>query len=673
MGLTIERWVQELKKVMPTADSFILVYLAKALRFVHVPKRVAILLLKGLNIDDRLAEAAVMQEYSRDPPEGRWWRQFVQDGTHERVIKILADFAVFLPEQPEWLRLETRITKSGDERIAKIAVDYVKLAKEVKDALHLRIGLKHGDVTLVVAYDESEGIYTKDGLSVAVSYIYRRLQDAEEFIKMAYDAEVTLATRKNVDEVINALKIFGEPVERVLADFDDYSRYLPVANGILDMETGELHDFSPEFHFTFKIATPYDPNADESIAEEYVSSLVAPEDVENFKRALGYILVPGQPWKKFFILQGPSNSGKTTLLKLLTRIFGKENVAAENLHDLTTDRFHLINLVGKLVNLSSEQPELRRHSDVQRLKAVTGGDTVVVERKHKQPYSAAINAKLFFAGNRIPELPPDDLALWKRIVLIRFPHVFQEDPQKEAELFEKLPKPLLKAMLRWRKLVMKDGFLPSMTLDELKRAATLSYNPVRVFVDDMLVEDADSRVTVVDLYKTFVQWASSQGLTHDHNDLVLDPDFLEDVLEKKGPAGIRRKLIKFGQRLRDALDAAGIDYEVEYPRVGDARLTAIRGIALADAPARDEAQPVETIDISSEPSTQAEKVKLVINAIRDLNRKFDAVDVEDVKQELQSFGLSEEDIVSALDRLKKDGMIAEVKPGLIRLSKGVVA
>ena len=87
----------------------------------------------------------------------------------------------------------------------------------------------------------------------------------------------------------------------------------------------------------------------------------------------------------------PTDTGKSTFLNLI-RFLGEENVSDVALQDLETNRFQLVNLVGKLANIYADIDK-KELAQSRRFKTTTGGDRVTVERKFMQSFETYIYAK----------------------------------------------------------------------------------------------------------------------------------------------------------------------------------------------------------------------------------------------------------------------------------------
>ena len=91
----------------------------------------------------------------------------------------------------------------------------------------------------------------------------------------------------------------------------------------------------------------------------------------------GYLLTSSSRLQRAFLIIGKRRTGKSTLIKVLTALLGKENVSNVSL-DRLGDRFQTAAIDGKLANFSTE---LNVKTFVQDgiLKAIITGDDVMGE------------------------------------------------------------------------------------------------------------------------------------------------------------------------------------------------------------------------------------------------------------------------------------------------------
>jgi putative DNA primase/helicase len=266
-------------------------------------------------------------------------------------------------------------------------------------------------------YHDDEGVWKPDG---------------EQFIKKICELIINalgypeFATIRRIAEVVHHIKRYPQISPDV---FNRAWRegWINCINGVVNIFTGEFREHRPEDFFTWRINASYDPDAKGEYIEKFLSTVVPHDQRELLEEIVAYCLMPGQPYKKFFVLLGPTDSGKSTFIHLLERFLGKDNVANLALQEIENGRFALAELVGKLANCFADLPA-KKLSECPRIKAITGEDTLTIEKKFQKPYFAKIDAKLIFSANRLPEVDETD-AFWNRAVIIQFPYRFKKDEE----------------------------------------------------------------------------------------------------------------------------------------------------------------------------------------------------------------------------------------------------
>ena len=207
---------------------------------------------------------------------------------------------------------------------------------------------------------------------------------------------------------------------------------IPFANGVLDLDTGNLRPYRPEDGFRSKLQWDYNPNAQSHVLAKRLHAV--PEGIrQHFFELLAYCLWRAYPFQRFFVWVGRGGNGKSYLLRLLTLALGSENVSNVGLHALGEDRFAKAELHGKLLNISGEM-RYEDITDTDALKALTGGDHITADRKYKSPITFQNHAKVLFAGNTLPVTRDTTDAFFRRAYVVEFEHQFREDPRVENEL-----------------------------------------------------------------------------------------------------------------------------------------------------------------------------------------------------------------------------------------------
>jgi len=210
---------------------------------------------------------------------------------------------------------------------------------------------------------------------------------------------------------------------------NNYGGFVPVENGLLNLETLELVPHDPAKVFTFKIPTRFDKDAKCPKFKEFMSQVQPAADVRDLiQEYSGYCLLPAFSHHKFMVLSGSGRNGKGTFIRTLEGVLGQENVAHVRLEYLDgTHRFAVANLYGALLNVCSE-PSTREPFQTEVLKMITGQDTIDAEIKNKQKNLRFRSfAKFYVQANHLPEVNDTTLSFWDRVLMTTWEETFTDE------------------------------------------------------------------------------------------------------------------------------------------------------------------------------------------------------------------------------------------------------
>ena len=164
---------------------------------------------------------------------------------------------------------------------------------------------------------------------------------------------------------------------------------LPLQNGVLDTTTNILSEYSSHDKFNWQLPYELDPNAVINIIDQWLKQATGHDkDKINIIRAFFKIVVTGSELQKFLEVVGQGGTAKSTLVRLLIALIGESNTVSSDLEKLENNGFETAMLYGKRLVVISDSSRYGR--DVSVLKAITGGDPIRLERKHKQQQNSFI-------------------------------------------------------------------------------------------------------------------------------------------------------------------------------------------------------------------------------------------------------------------------------------------
>ena len=186
-------------------------------------------------------------------------------------------------------------------------------------------------------------------------------------------------TSKLVSDVANLLR-HG----LICDEWDEYPSRLAFSNGVLELDTGEFLEHSPENYITWGINFDYIPDAEPGPITDWLYRTQYNDDarVQVLRAWLRACLVgKGHELQRFLELIGPGGRGKSTFANLCCALVGLGNYASTTLNQLEQSRFEVASIKGKRLTLINDSE--RYGGSAQIFKALTGGDNLRYEEKMK--------------------------------------------------------------------------------------------------------------------------------------------------------------------------------------------------------------------------------------------------------------------------------------------------
>jgi len=343
------------------------------------------------------------------------------------------------------------------------------------------------------------GVYTKEGRKIIET-------EAEKLFG-------SYCTHKAVKEIIYKIQRLTA-VDRTI--FDDIpANFIPLENGIYDIEKKELLEYSPAYCFTSKLPVKYNGDASCEKFLEFLNETLYEDDIPVIQELFGYSLYRKYIIKKGVIYTGETDTGKTILLNIHTKFIGQKNQCGISLQRIAgNDKFGLSSLYNKLLNAYDD---LSAHdiADGGGFKIATGGGYITAEHKFGDPFQFKNFAKLLFACNKIPSMKEnDDDAYYNRWLLIPFDnHV---PTNRQIKNYDEIitTQTELSGILNWaltglERLLLNGQFSYTRTKQEVKVIMNRSSSPLAAFAYDALEESKTGQtITKEEMHTAYLEWAT---------------------------------------------------------------------------------------------------------------------------------------------------------------------
>ena len=369
-----------------------------------------------------------------------------------------------------------------------------KIAKFLADHHHI----KTTDEKIRDIYFYKDGIYTL-GANIIGAEIQKILEE--------------LCSNNGKKEIIEKIKDFTL-TER--SSFSVNEHLINLENGVYDLRRGELLSHSPENLFLTKIPVRYDQSADCPKIKSFLADILDPESIKVIQEWAGYILYRRYFIKKAIIFVGEPNTGKTTLITLLTKFAGEANVSGVSLQRISSDKFAVAQMYAKHLNFYDDL-SARDIKDNGMFKIAVGGGNITGEYKFGNQFTFHNYAKLTFACNKIPSVADTtDEAYFLRWIVVSF-NVQVETQNKflidEITTDEELSGFLNFALEGLQRVLKAQSISYDKDPDDIKIEMLKSGSSIGNFVYDCIEAGGpDDWISKDEMYDAFVSYAHQKGL-----------------------------------------------------------------------------------------------------------------------------------------------------------------
>ena len=229
------------------------------------------------------------------------------------LLQKLQESELTPPDFFEWKKVRNRDTGKEENHITRFLIQ--KCGEYIKQDMRF---VTFTDTHEILWHNERTGLYEPGG---------------EERIRTkCREVLGEFANRSRIDEVFTHIR---DTTYINRADLELSPELVPVGNGILDTDTRELIDFSPDILCLSKLAVNYDAEAECPKIQKFLGDVLDEGAIDVLQEAIGYILERDYRYRMSAMFLGTGYNGKTILLNIITAMVGALNISNVSLHDLT--------------------------------------------------------------------------------------------------------------------------------------------------------------------------------------------------------------------------------------------------------------------------------------------------------------------------------------------------
>lgn len=295
--------------------------------------------------------------------------------------------------------------------------------------------------------------------------------------------------------------------------------YFPVANGVLNLLSGELIPAHFKPIAPHNSAVTFDPEARAPRFESFLDEIFECDRnlIRFFLRLCGRMLL-GKPKEHLFVIfLGAGRNGKSVAVEVLNAIFGSLastlGVSALMVQGTMNDgpTPSIVKLEGKRF-VTVNEPTKKHKLNGGLVKQLTGGDRVAARALYGADVEFMPEFTLVMIANEMPGINADDAALWRRIMVVPFMRTFSDkeiDPDLKETLLGQLPG-ILNLLLAGLHDYVENGLQPP---EKVRRAGSEQRKRADGFEAwrEERTIPCEGETQYKWLYEDYVAWAAKNG------------------------------------------------------------------------------------------------------------------------------------------------------------------
>jgi P4 family phage/plasmid primase-like protien len=388
--------------------------------------------------------------------------------------------------------------------VAKFAAEHVKLFEPSEEQFY--------------NYNEQRGLW---------------VPNSEDLIKMDFGQDlkayadsqcqpqfITDCTNALLNALVELLRGFAQ----VDGAFKPKPGVIHVGNGMvhLDVKPPELRGFAPEYYSRNQCPIEIVPERDcPRFKNELLGSALDAPDVSLLQRYFGSVLLGRNAAQRLLLLIGTAGGGKSTLVEILEKLIGLENVT-ELRTELLGERFEIARFLGKLLLTGKDVPaEFLMRKGASNIKKLVGHDMLSAERKQS---NTVFNLRGEFGvvitcNSKLRVTLEGDADAWRRRLLI-IEYSKPKPKQRISEFAKRLLQEEGSGILNWalhgavdhlHELATHGDFV--LTSDQQERVEKLlaESDSLREFVRLWIREARGQSITMGDVHDQYAVFCQEMG------------------------------------------------------------------------------------------------------------------------------------------------------------------
>lgn len=359
---------------------------------------------------------------------------------------------------------------------------------------------------------------------------------AVEFLRQAVEAGVE-AAQKFAKESLDSKRLNNMLLEAQSglaispADLDTHPYLLNFSNGTVDLKDGRLYPHDRGQFITKMVKYAYRPAATCPTFLRFLERImgITPDASEGqlqraerliayLQKAIGYSLTGTTCEKAVFLLYGPGDNGKSTLLALFLHLLQEYAVLLQIdslmvRQESNNTQADLADLRGARFVMTSETEEGQRLAEGKLKRITQGMGRIKAVRKYENPVEFDESHKLWIDANHLPQVRGTDNAIWNRLHPVPFTVTIpkaEQDRDLRSKLLAEAEGILAWAVagaVRWH----REGLGKPPEVEQAGAAWRTESDQTGRFLEACCIVGEFASVKARVLYQTYRKWCEEVG------------------------------------------------------------------------------------------------------------------------------------------------------------------
>lgn len=303
-------------------------------------------------------------------------------------------------------------------------------------------------------------------------------------------------------------------------NFDSNAYELNTPNGTVDLRLSKLQDPDPS-HLHSKKTKVIPKNQKTPMWDKFLDdTFEGNQDIVRYVQDVMGIAAIGEVIQQFLpFAYGPGGTGKSTFFETIQELLGDYATTADTSLVVRGRDKHpeqLARLQGQRIVIMSELEQGDRFHE-QRLKLLTGNDSITARNMRENSFSFTPTHSLFLFGNYKPTISETGDAIWRRLKLIPFVNQQPYNKYRVEQLKKELVSNEGPGILQWiidgaqRYLANPKAFKIPEEIERLTREYQEEEDVIGQFVSEKCLVAENAEVATTRIWQVYESWCHANG------------------------------------------------------------------------------------------------------------------------------------------------------------------